>query len=380
MGAFSASHANPVIEPGQLWGAICNDASKECSQLAGGPGGVHDEGTFNLFTRDNNGAWLVAFHGFDGLNGYRGIAKTPDFVNWSAGDPSQGVPPDAVYDREDAQSWRESWAPGGPIGGGAGSILDENGYYYLIVETGDVSLGCIDGQNWDWGAFRTTSLVQTEWEELPAGNPFLYSSKLPEQNGKSIACNPAYARLLRDGSGTVWMHYTRESIDPNFDGIYLHQLVHDDNLLDNGDLWKCNGEGWQQFPLGPTNLAVYRYPNSSSDGNCYLATNCGQAACQPGQSIFQDVPVSGVGGKALSFGGMFSTESGGGKMDMVVFELDAQSAIVATHTVHVTANAGGYAPSSGSATLDARTARLRYQLYLGDPATFRADEMYLTIQ
>lgn len=380
MGAFSATHANPVIQPGALWNQICNDASTdECAQIPGGPGRVHDEGTFNVFARDSSGYYFVGFHGFDGTNGYRGIAKTPDFVTWIAGDPAQGVPSDAIHDKEDAVGWRESWQSGGPIGGGAGSILYENGEWYSIVETGDISLGCIDGQDWDWGASRSPSLMQSEWTPLPAGNPFLYSSKLQERNGKSIACNPAYSRLFRDPSGTVWLHTTRESVDPRYAGIYLYRLVADDSLLDNGDLWKCDGEGWQKFPLGPTNLAVYRDPNGSSDGNCYLATNCGQSTCQAGQSIYQDVKVSGVGGKALSFGGMFATDSGTGSFDLAVLELDAQSNIVATHIVHVTAGTT-YAPAAGSGTLDAKTATLRYQIYLDDPLTFRCDEMHLSVR
>jgi hypothetical protein len=377
-GPFVETAPNPVIPAGSLWSKICNQPADDCVSIPGGTGKVHDEGTFNIFLHDATHYW-IGFHGFDGTNGYRGIAKSPDFATWIAGDTTQGLPTDAIFDKNDAVAWREQWQSGGPIGGGAGSILDEGGYYYSIVETGDVSLGCVDGQDWDWGVFRTQSLASATWEGLPAQNPFLYSSKLLERNGKSIACNPAYGRLFREPDGTIHLHATRESVDPAFDGIFLWTLVPDANLLDDGDLWKCLTPPWTKFALGPTNLVVYRYPNGSSDGNCYLATNCGQATCQQGQSVYQDVTVSNLGGKTLAFGGKFATDSATGMLDVVVHELDAQSTTLATHKVSIVPTPT-YAPASGRATLDARTTTLRYQLVLGSAETFRADEMYLRIE
>jgi hypothetical protein len=377
MGPFTATANNPVIPGGSLWSKICVDPSADCVTIPGGPGRVHDEGTFNIFQHDANG-YYIAFHGFDGRNGYRGIARTPDFVNYIAGDPSQGTPADAIYDRLDAIAWRETWNAPGPVGGGAGSILYENGQYYSIVETGDINLACIDGQNWDWGMSRSPSLTATAWDQLPAGNPFLYSSKLQERSNLNLACNPAYARMFHDTDGSVYLHVTRESLDPNYSGIFLYRLVRSASLLDNGDLWKCNSDGWNVFPSGPTNMAVYRLPNNSSDEGCYLATNCGQGTCQAGQSLYQDVPVANVGGQTLSYGGKFATDSGAGGLDLAVLELDPSYNIVASHTTHVDATTA-WAGSSGAGTLHAATTKLRYQIYLKDAVTFRADEMYLEI-
>jgi len=99
-GEFVATHANPVIPAGSLWQRICNQVSDDCVTIPGGPGLVHDEGTFNIFLHEG-GVYSVSFHGFDGVRGYRGIARTSDFVTWDAGDPAAGVPTDAVVDRAD---------------------------------------------------------------------------------------------------------------------------------------------------------------------------------------------------------------------------------------------------------------------------------------
>lgn len=374
-GPFVAGAVNPVITPGSLWSKICDKPTDECVSMAS-PGSVADEGTFDIFHSDP--PWIyVGFHGYDGKHGYRGIAKTTDFVTWVAGDPAQGVPSDAMLDSKDADGWREAWQ-GGNIGIGAGSIVREGANYYSLNEAGDISLGCIPGQNWDLGLFRSTSLTATHWNPLPAGNPILYSGKAPELNGQSQPCNPAYGKLFKDpASGTTYLHYTRLSTDPAHDGIFLLRLVPRDNLLDNGDLWKCSPESWKAFPGGPTNLVVYRLPNNASDANCYLATNCGAASCAPGQSVYQDVPVSGLGGTKVAYGGKFAVEATSGSIEIALFELGADSAIVAQHSFPVTPTSA-YATASGEATLDAKTATLRFQIYLKSPETFRADEMFIS--
>lgn len=375
MGLFTETHANPVIPARALWGRICDNPSDDCVKIPGGVNRVYDEGTYNIFRYDG-GYYFVSFHGFDDTRGYRGIAKTADFINWIAGDENQGVPKDAVLDLYDTAGWRESWNSGGSIGFGAGSILFDNGYYYQISEAADINLGCTDGQNWDWGIFRSTSLTNTSWEQFPAGNPIIYSSKYPERNGRPIGCNPAYARLFKDPeTNIIYLHYTRESMDNNYSGIYIFQLVPSSNLLQNGDLWKCNSENWQKFPIGPTNLVVYRYPNFSSDGGCYLAANCGSTSCQAGQSIYQDINVSSIPSRNISYGGKFATDSGTGTLNLVVFELDKNFAIINSH--RTTLNPiPEYQSVRKDLTLSSQTKTVRFQLYLDSPHTFKADEMF----
>jgi len=373
MGMFTPA-ASPALQPGQLWNAICDVGSDDCSQLAGGPGKVFDEGTFDVFHHDGS-YYYVGFHGFDGVRGYRGIAKTPDFVSWVAGDPAQGVPADAVVDVHDAAGWRESWQPGGNIGAGAGCILEESGTWYLLVEAADINLGCTAGQNWDFGIFRSTALTATTWEQLPRGNPILYSSKQPETNGTSLPCNIQYAKLFRD-DGVTWMHVTRESLDPAQSGIYFYRLEPTANRLRNGDLWMCTTDGWSALPVGPTNLVAYRFPGGSTDANCYLATNCGQPTCAAGQSVYQDADVSDLNGTTVAFGGKFMAEGGSGSIDLVVHELDAASNILATHTETIGLG-DAYAPVEGQFTTAPGAVTARFQIYLVTALTVRADEMYL---
>jgi len=375
MDLFTETHANPVIPARALWGRICDNPSDDCVKIPGGVNRVYDEGTYNIFRYDG-GYYFVSFHGFDGTRGYRGIAKTADFINWIAGDENQGVPKDAVLDLYDTAGWRESWNSGGSIGFGAGSILFDDGYYYQISEAADINLGCTDGQNWDWGIFRSTSLTNTSWEQFPAGNPIIYSSKYPERNGKPIGCNPAYARIFKDPlTQRIYLHYTRESLDPNYSGIYFYELLPTSNLLQNGDLWKCRAENWERLPLGPTNIVAYRYPNLSSDGGCYLATNCGASTCQPGQSVYQDIDVSNIPSRNVSYGGKFATDSGTGILNLVIFELDENSTIINSHrtTLNPTLT---YQSLKKNLVLGSQTKTIRFQLYLDSPHTFKADEMF----
>jgi hypothetical protein len=378
-GEFVATDANPVIPAGSLWQRICNQLGDDCVSIPGGIGQVYDEGTFNIFLAEG-GFYYVSFHGFDGVRGYRGIARTSDFVTWDAGDPAAGVPTDAVLDRLDLVGWREAWLGGGPIGVGAGSILRDGGYFYQITEGADVNLGCTAGQNWDWGMFRSASLTAATWEQLPAGNPFLYSSREPERDGQPLPCNPAYARLVRDpATGETLLHYTRESMDASYAGIYLYRLVRSPNLLVNGDLWMCTGQAWQIFPLGNTNLAVYRLPRQSVDDNCYLATNCGAPSCTPGQSVYQDVDLGGPAPARVAFGGRFASEGGPATVNVVLFQLAADSSIVTQETQVVTLADDTYVSARREVTIAAGAARLRFQIYLQDPPTIRADQMFVDV-
>lgn len=372
MGPF-VTDTTPAVESGQLWKSICDAPTDDCSTIPGGVGKVFDEGTFEIILHDGANYW-VGFHGYDGVRGYRGIAKTPDFHTWIAGKGAEGLPTDAIFDAKDAVGWREGWQ-GSNIGGGAATTLAEGGYYYMAIEVADLNLGCTAGQNWDIGLLRAPSLATTTWEELPAKNPIYYSSRAPEQNGKSSPCNVQYFRLFRDGQ-TTWAHVTRETTDPAHAGIYLYRLVPDHNLLRNADLWMCDATAWSKFPLGPTNLAVHRLPNGSSDGTCYLATNCGADPCQAGQSIYQDVDVSIFAGKKLSFGGKFLAEGGVTNLEVVVHELDAQSAIVATHVASPTLGAS-YVDVKDEFVVNPSAHVARYQLYLKSAVTIRADEMFL---
>lgn len=380
LGAFNGSVTpNPVIEHGQLWRQICNSSSDDCVRLAR-PEGVGDEGTYQI-GRHDDGDYYVTFHGFDGVNGFRGVARTSDFVTFRAAGP--GLPTDAIADREDTRRWRESWQ-GGPVGVGAGAVLQEAGWYYQIYEAMDQSVACIAGQRWDWGMTRSRSLSSTTWEQLPAGNPFLYSSTFAEwpKDGvlRPFACNTSYARLFQDPqTGATYLRFTRESADTAHSGSFLYRLVKSRNLLGNGDLWKCNTEGFSTFPVPgrTTNLVVYRDPARSSDEGCYLATNCGGSSCAGGQSVLQDVRVAGLGLRRVTFGGKFRAEAGAHPLNLVVFQLDASGRVIGSPASVSATVATSYQAVAGALDVAPTAQTLRYQVYLGGPSTLFADELYL---
>jgi|GEM_PF-1410627 len=387
MGLFQETHTNPVISGKDIWSKICNEPSDDCVKIAGGVNNVWDEGTFDIFKYDGE-YFYVSFHGFDGRRGYRGIAKTTDFINWVAGDENQGVPKDAIFDIYDQNSWREDFNTGGPTGGGAARIIAESSYYYMLVEGSDISLGCEDGQNWDWGIYRSNSLTNTKWEPFPLGNPIIYSSKLPENNGKSMACNTSYAGIFKDQStGKYYMHFSRETKDSNFAGIYFYELVPSSNLLKNADFWMCTTDHWNRLPAdgSSTNKAIYRHPNDSSDGNCYLATNCGKSSCGPVQSIYQDIDMTNITTRNVTFGGKFATEKGGGgfaagkeegNIELILHELDEKGGVITSHRSNENINSV-YRLIQKEAVLTGNAKTLRLETYLRSPQTFRLDEMFV---
>ncbi len=380
VGTWVETVPNPAVPAKSLWNRICNTAADDCARIPGGVGRVYDEGTFNIFRFDGTFYW-VSFHGASdsasGVHGYRGIAKTRDFGTWVAGDPAQGVPGDAVFDEDDAAAWRESWQ-GGNVGPGAGSILEEGGHAYQIQEVADRSLACTTGQNWDWGMERTNALTSTRWEQLPAGNPFYYSSHATDApGGQRWPCTPGYGRLFKDPlTGATYSHFSRDATDFDYQGVFLYQLTPTANALNNGDLWKCNAEGWKVLPSpGSTNLVVYRSPNQASDANCFLESNCG-GACSNGQSFYQDVDAVALRGRKVEFGGKFFGVGGPVSANLVLWQLSA-GAPKATE-VALVAPKDGYSAFRGEATIDAATTTLRFQLYLqGAPLAVRADEMFI---
>ncbi len=382
LGAFSspAPGANPVITPGLLWGSICDDAGDECLH-APGQRPIVDEGTFNIFRSDAKG-WWVGFHGQDGTHAFRGIARTTTFRRdgWQV-DGRDGTPTDAVVDASDAAGWRENWLPGGPVGAGAGSILEQAGWQYQLVEAPDMSLGCTPGQNWDLGLLRARRLSSTHWEQYPGGNPIVYSSGAPTPTGNPIECNVEYPSLFADpATGTTYLMHGRLSNDPAYDGIYVYRLEWNRSLLANGDFWRADADGWHPQAGTTTQLAVERRPDGSPDGTPYLSFNCGAPACDGGQSVYQDVPVKpGLAGTRLAFGGSFRTEAGAGRLEAAVLQLDEAGNVIESQVVSVDATST-YADARGELEVDVRTRRLRFELYPRTPESLRADNLYLIPQ
>lgn len=385
VGTVSYPLANPVIGPHALWDQICNISSDDCSVQAGGVKRVADEGTFNIFRFDGTHYW-ISFHGFDGVRGYRGIAKTANFVTYYAGGSNGGsgesTPADAIIDKNDASAWRESWNSGGPIGAGHGFIFQEGGYYYTLTEIADINLGCVAGQNWDFGLFRSNSLASTTWQQFPLGNPIIYSSKQIESGTTSEPCNVGYAQIYKDtATGYIYMKYYRSSRDWSYAGNYFYRLVKSTNLLKNADLWMADASYWGRLPASPTNRAVYRYPNLSPDGTPVMAANCGSTSCSVGQSIYQDVDVTAYRGRTFNFGGQFSTTGGSATLSLVVFQLDASFNILQSHSIPVSVTYGSYTnAASGAFTISNSAKYLRYQYYMNSPSvTYLADNMFVNL-
>ncbi len=224
-GLFTPDQNNPVITPGEIWSKICTNPNSDCYKLANYPiSKITDEGTFDIFDFQN-GYYFIDFHGFNNARGYRGIAKTKDFNSW------ENINNDATLDLKDALSFSTHWDQNGPIGFGAGSILKNNGYFYLISEAADKNLGCTPGQNWVIGMFRSTNIASTSWEKLPAGNPFFTPNNFPTQDPNPLPCYPAYSKIFTDATGKTYLHSSMSSYDQNLDGIYFYELKFKQNNI-----------------------------------------------------------------------------------------------------------------------------------------------------
>ena len=117
-----------------------------------------DEGTPDIVEKVN-GDFYVTFHGYDYVSkrAVRGVAATKDFVNWRV--TGSDLPDDAIFSYQDCNKWNVSWANNTCVGGGEGTtVVGDDGYKYMIIESPDISLTC-DGtpgvQNWVIGLVRS---------------------------------------------------------------------------------------------------------------------------------------------------------------------------------------------------------------------------------
>jgi hypothetical protein len=361
----------PVIVGGELWRKICNSNADVCVQESGGIGKVADEGTFDIYDKID-GYYYISFHGFDGLAGFRGTARTKNFVDYETGD-------DSVLSKRDSRIWRELWQ-GENKGFGFARSWKEGDEYYLITESMDTSLLCMKDQNWDYGVVRSSDIWLRNLEQLPAGNPILYSSKRMDKKGETPACDLQYASIFQDDkTGKYYMHVSR---DPNWEemggytGIYIYELVFKKNLLTNGDFDRCDFSGWDRMqPVGSTtNYLVLRKPEESYDARCFLATNCG-GECRPRQSIYQDVEI--IPGKytILKFGGIVSSLSNG-QLTIKMWQFgDKGNVLDSSETTFF--SSPEYKEITQDTKVNPLTVKLRIEFYLEKSTEYRLDGVFV---
>jgi len=192
-GPWIPNSNNPVVKGGELWSRICNGSSKHCS-----PGTI-DEGTPEIVMK-KDGWFFVTFHGYDydAKRSARGVAKTQDFVSWTIKDSD--LPGDTIFSSLDCNKWQTTWAPGGCVGGGEGTILKSGDYYYQLIEATETNLWCQDDQWWLLGLVRSTSLtsISGEWEQFKVDPTVIPQNK----NG----CSEQYHRLFVDND-TIYLSY-----------------------------------------------------------------------------------------------------------------------------------------------------------------------------
>lgn len=216
VGTWAMDPMNPVVSGGDLWNVIAPGA------------GIYDEGTPGIIDKID-GAFYVGFHGFDGVRGYRGLARTPDFDTWE--------PLRQLFGPADCPSWNVPWLPGGCIGGGAASTAIESPWTYMLIEAADISLGCTDNQHWVFGMLRTNDLLAGAFEPLPGGPALLFGTHELKSNGATPACSVQYTRLFRAEDDTIWLALSKGAVLDDIDadpvaGRYLYRLERDAPIAD----------------------------------------------------------------------------------------------------------------------------------------------------
>ncbi len=196
MGRFVAD-GQPAVTTGELWSQICADSHGSCD-----PRSTRSEGTPDI-VEERNGYFYVTFHGYSAPLGYRGVAKTADFHNWSVAGPDlPGAP--IVAPTEGNRSWAwNSWLHRRR----RISTLIAGGYQYMMVETPPASdLSGKPGQTWPIvllrapkGSFPAWS--SAEWQKFP-GNPLLATA----WPGPKSQCGIQYPRWAV-ANGHVYILY-----------------------------------------------------------------------------------------------------------------------------------------------------------------------------
>jgi hypothetical protein len=189
MGVFQPSQNNPVVRGGDLWSKICHLPQSGCSSQK-----IVDEGTPEFVAYENS-FFYISFHGYDPKThkGYRGLAKTKDFLKWEVAGPD--LSSGALFSELDCQN------SNGCIGGGFASTLATDRHKYLLIETPTKNLTCTAGQDWPFQLYRSQSFATKTggWESF-SSNPLISSPRRSD-----MGCDLQYAHFFKDGAETYLM-------------------------------------------------------------------------------------------------------------------------------------------------------------------------------
>ncbi len=212
---FVDDAANPVVRNGDLWKLILGAGTV-----------VHDDGTPEIVAKDGD-YYYVTFHGIDDkspIDLMRGLARTKDFVHWEA----VGTAP--IYTKADCQGWNVPWQAPGCYGGGASGTQRLGSNYYMVMESSDLSGGCVVDQDWVFGMLRSPT-VSGPWTNMT--DPAIVFSTFEKQaDGHRPACALGYPQLFVDETGVEHLLLYRGGsvapvdLDPAH-GHYLYELRRD---------------------------------------------------------------------------------------------------------------------------------------------------------
>lgn len=207
---------NPVIKPGDLWQRICT-TSMTC------PADVTEEGTPEIIAK-RDGWYFITFHGFRSPDGYRGIAKTRDFVSFVVDAPDIAQGP--LFTKNDCASLIE-----GCIGVGHASMLFVDQIAYALVETPTQNLACAAQQRWPVLLARAN--VATFWSQNPRWSFLSHDAPLLENRfRRDLGCQIQYANLFTDGGATYLSFVLYSSKSTEWEPNAIYKLEWNDSRID----------------------------------------------------------------------------------------------------------------------------------------------------
>jgi hypothetical protein len=188
---WTPASQNPVIRSGDLWRQICAKSGR-CESDVG------EEGTPEIIAK-RSGWYYITFHGFKNPKGYRGIARTRDFITYDVNGADMADGP--LFTVDDC-----SRSVSGCVGPGHGSMTFTNEFAYTLFEVPTQNLACERGQRWPFVLARTSNF----WSKSPTWDVFDQRPILENNMDDGQGCQLQYANLFVD-RGITYLAITYHS-------------------------------------------------------------------------------------------------------------------------------------------------------------------------
>jgi hypothetical protein len=209
MGPFTAYGSNGSVPAPSMAAlkAICATSARCAADTLGQDFAAI--GTYQILGQ-NGAYYLISFHAgtVSGRTVRFFAVVSSDWQTWF-------VNQDAFLGSSDASNLFNARWDGGPVGVADGyTLAGSDGLFYTVASAMDHNVGCIEGQHWYIGLWRSSDLVT--WQPRAAGapevNPIVSSEpdSNPAVTGSDPGCGSSYPAMWV-ANGTTYFAFTRNS-------------------------------------------------------------------------------------------------------------------------------------------------------------------------